>query len=517
MHMKKRTILKTSAMTLLMASAVLLGLNTNNVQASTNNHVMKTAVTKIAGKKNYKIYRHVSVNGATHVLTNTKYFKHAHLEAKESYKTKKGTYWLLIVNGRSVGWVHQNFFARSKMSLAKNVSLVYNEHYNFLTKDAINYVTDKTGTLINPNKVHISQKKIHSDEIGEHTVTYKYGKAKETLKITVRGNHNEGIANSDQEAKGDLPASQTWSGSSLGSSRNWNAEHGFSYETSKNDYQSSNGEMTLSTVLYQPRFLSLDYHMNDFISQVGTIPEGTSVKDGIAVTSLLASSKRLHGYLVSYDLNQISNLYDVQRLTSMPFNDFKNYSEAIKVSSYLKLGHGQALGQTDQYIYVLANNDKLKNSPKSEEIMQIRKSDMGLNKIWTIKAWNGESAFPRYFHNATFVDDNTMYGLFHNSSKHCYEYWKLEKQGDEWIPTEIGATNSDLITNSPVQGFTYDQIHDKFYVGFNDHLFKLNSDGTPVKDYAFDTKRELEGISADNGTLYAQLAKRNEWLTTPID
>ena len=235
MHIKKRTILKTSAITLLMASAVLLGLNTNNVQASTNNHVMKTAVTKIAGKKNYKMYRHVSVNGATHVLTNTKYFKHAHLEAKESYKTNKGTYWLLIVNGRSVGWVHQNFFARSKMSLAKNVSLVYNEHYNFLTKDAINYVTDKTGTLINPNKVHISQKKIHSDEIGEHIVTYKYGKAKETLKINVRGNHNEGIAKTDQEAKGDLPASQTWSGSSLGSSHNWNAEHEFSYETSRSE------------------------------------------------------------------------------------------------------------------------------------------------------------------------------------------------------------------------------------------------------------------------------------------
>ena len=53
--MKKRITLKTSATTLLMASAVLLGLNTSNVQASTNKHIMKTAVTKIAGKKNYKI------------------------------------------------------------------------------------------------------------------------------------------------------------------------------------------------------------------------------------------------------------------------------------------------------------------------------------------------------------------------------------------------------------------------------------------------------------------------------
>ena len=57
--MKKRITLKTSAMTLLMASAVLLGLNTSNVHASTNTHNMKTAVTKIAGKKNYTIYRHV--------------------------------------------------------------------------------------------------------------------------------------------------------------------------------------------------------------------------------------------------------------------------------------------------------------------------------------------------------------------------------------------------------------------------------------------------------------------------
>ena len=36
--------------------------------------------------------------------------------------------------------------------------------------------------------------------------------------------------------------------------------------------------------------------------------------------------------------------------------------------------------------------------------MQIRKSDMQINKIWTIRV-----AENRYIHNATFVGDNTMY------------------------------------------------------------------------------------------------------------
>ncbi|NRN72200.1 hypothetical protein IMAU80627_00734 [Lactobacillus helveticus] len=103
--------------------------------------------------------------------------------------------------------------------------------------------------------------------------------------------------------------------------------------------------------------------------------------------------------------------------------------------------------------------------------MQIRKSDMKINKIWTFRISDN-----RYIHNATFVGDDTMHALFHNGGHNCYEYWKLTRDGDTWNATEVGATEGRFISNSPVQGFAYGDGH--FFIGFNDNIFKVSESGS---------------------------------------
>ena len=112
------------------------------------------------------------------------------------------------------------------------------------------------------------------------------------------------------------------------------------------------------------------------------------------VTSLYSSDSDQHGHLALYNLGAIKSKYAAQNLTTMNWSTFKSYANNIKVSPYIKLGHGQSLGSSSNYIYVLANDNKYNNGPKSEEVMQIRKSDMQINKIWTIRV-----AENRYIHN----------------------------------------------------------------------------------------------------------------------
>lgn len=75
-----------------------------------------------------------------------------------------------------------------------------------------------------------------------------------------------------------------------------------------------------------------------------------------------------------------------------------------------------SLGSSSNYIYVLANDNNYSNGPRSEEVLQIRKSDMKINKIWTVRISDD-----RYVHNATFIGDNTMYALFHNGGYDNYK------------------------------------------------------------------------------------------------
>lgn len=469
----------------------------NSVQAKT----YSKAVTKIAGSGNYAIYRNVSSAGPSGKFTSTRYFKHGQIQSKESRNTRRGTFWNIYVDGRRVGWVNQNFFARNKISVAGSVSLVKNSDYSFNTIDAINYVTDSQGTAVNPARVRASQTSINSGTSGQTKVTYSFGKSKASTTVTVRSDDNEGQNKSVVAAQKGFSASSTWNGSSKSSSRNWNRAHGFRSETSANAFRASG--LTLRTRLFQPRFLSLGYGQNgDKMGQVGVIPEGITISGQQFTASLFTSSSDSYGHLVNYNLGAM-NRFAAQNLTSMSWAKFKKYAANIKVSPYIKLGHGQSLGSSSSYIYVLANNNSYTNGPASEEVLQIRRSDMKINKIWTIRI-----AASRYIHNATFVGDDTMYALFHNGGHNQYEYWKLTRNGDSWHAEQVGATEGQMVSNSPVQGFAYG--NGDFFIAFNDHIYRVKEDGTAVKHYKFNVRREIEGISANNGKLFVEFAQRAE-------
>ena len=461
----------------------------------------------------YRIYQNLTRKGPSRSLCLANTFKHGNVQASAVRKVRGNKYCYVWLDGHRGGWVNQRAFLRRKIAVVHQISLVKNSHYSFPTRDAINYATDGQGTAINPDRVNVSHSSVSSSRAGTTKVDYSYGKAKASVNVTVRSDTNEGITSAGASVKSGPKAVHTWNGGSKGSSRNWNQAHGYRSETSSNSY-SGNG-MTLRTRLFQPRFVSLGYgQAADAMGQVGVIPEGITVNDGIFTASMYTSSSDSRGHLVSYNLNAIKSKYAAQNLTTMGWSTFRSYANNIKVSPYIKLGHGQSLGSSSSYIYVLANNNKTANSTASEEIMQVRKSDMKINKIWTVKTWNGSSAYPRYFHNATFVGDNTMYALFHNGGRHQYEYWKLTRNGDTWTPEEIGATQSNFVTGSPVQGFAYDSNHNQFYIGFNDYIFRVAANGTYKGSHHFNTRREIEGLSVSGSTLYTELAQRAELMTT---
>lgn len=459
-------------------------------------HSYAKAVTKIAGPKTYLIYHRVCRKGPLANFTSTKYFKHAQLQARTYVKTRKGRYWKIIVDGRPVGWVNQHFFRRNQISVAKRITLVANNSYAFPTRDAINYATNATGTAINPAQVRVSIPYVKTKAT---EVDYHSGKAKARAYVNVIPGQD---AVSKIVPKNGFPTVKSWAGSSKGHSRNWDPAHDFGTET-RGDHFNSKG-FVLRTRLFQPRFLSLPYGGSaDAMGQVGVVPEGITVNHGIFICSLFNSSNEEHGHLVSYNLHAIKSKIAAQNLTTMSWPSFKFYAHHIKVSPYLKLGHGQALGSSKHYVYVMANDHLYGNGPRSEEIFQIDKDNLKINQIWTFRI-----SPDRYIHNATFVGDHTMYALFHDGAKSHYEYWRLTLEDNRWQAQEVGATQGNFVTNSPVQGFTYYKEH--FWVGFNDNLFEVAQDGTAEKHYHFKTRRELEGLSATQGRLYAELAKRTE-------
>lgn len=489
----------------LAAIGLFVGGNNSPVCVCAKNY--RKAVTKIAGDDNYAVYHHASKKGPSGKFTSTKYFKHAQIQSKKSVSTKKGTFWKIIVDGRPVGWVNQNYFAKNKISVVNKVSLVQNDSFSFNTRDAINYVTDSTGTAVDAKKVNVSQVNISSATPGQTTVEYSYGNANANVDVTVRSDKNEGVTRTTKKPMPGPNEVTTWKGSSKSTSRNWNAAHNFTFETRPNTFK-ANG-LILKTKFFQPRFVSLDYgKAADKMGQVGVIPEGITVRGSSFTVAVFNSSSDQYGHLVSYDLDHL-NKYAAQNLPGLKWSKFKQYAAHIKVSPYIKLGHGQAIGSSANYIYVIANDNLSKNSSASEEIYQIRKSDMMVNQIWSFKIRNGSS--PRYIHNATFPDDNTMYCLFHNGRNNCYEYWKVTRDGDTWTPEEVGATKGNFVSNqSPVQGFTYDQKHDQFYIGFNDYIFKVAKDGTYKKTHRFNVRREIEGLSISGNKIYVEFAQRGE-------
>ncbi len=574
----------------MMTSAALMAGLASQVQASSKDYSKSTKtdlVTKIIGSKSYQVYSSLKLEEVTKKVktktkekkkvavkkkskkgktkykwvTKTAYknvkkkewkfgkkltassdFRYAHVQSK-SYKVKDGKrYYYIYVDGRPVGYVNEKAFALSKANVVSQVSLVNNpsDSVGFNAEDAINYVTDQHGSLVDNDSVEISCKSaklnisdtgyVSSRKTGTAVLTFKYGKAKATSKLTVRGDAKEGISSADvTPVKTDLPEIKTWSasdGASLSSSSTVTSEDAVSssHKYWATDMSGNAKGADIETVFYHPAVLSAPGSSN-LEAKVSSAVQGIDFYDNDLVTSNLdlgqADNREARGHMVYYNMRGVKK-YNWQLIPSkmLSFNTWLSYIKNIKVSPYMKLGHGQSVGSTKKYVYVLANWNRSNNWSNSQELIRVKKSTMEIDKIWTFKVWNGSAKYPRIFLNADVIDDNTLIALFHNASKHRYEYWKISRSGDSFKAKEVGATGSDLISNSAeVQGFVWDSAYDVYYIAFNDYLFKIGAGldggteaGKLLNYYKFDTGREFEGLGSYKGELYVNLNHPTETL-----
>lgn len=574
----------------MMTSAALMAGLASQVQASSKDYSKSTKtdlVTKIIGSKSYQVYSSLKLEEVTKKVktktkekkkvavkkkskkgktkykwvTKTAYknvkkkewkfgkkltassdFRYAHVQSK-SYKVKDGKrYYYIYVDGRPVGYVNEKAFALSKANVVSQVSLVNNpsDSVGFNAEDAINYVTDQHGSLVDNDSVEISCKSaklnisdtgyVSSRKAGTAVLIFKYGKAKATSKLTVRGDAKEGISSADvTPVKTDLPEIKTWSasdGASLSSSSTVTSEDevSSSHKYWATDMSGNTKGADIETIFYHPAVLSAPGSSN-LEAKVSSAVQGIDFYDNDLVTSNLdlgqADNREARGHMVYYNMRGVKK-YNWQLIPSkmLSFNTWLSYIKNIKVSPYMKLGHGQSVGSTKKYVYVLANWNRSNNWSNSQELIRVKKSTMEIDKIWTFKVWNGSAKYPRIFLNADVIDDNTLTALFHNASKHRYEYWKISRSGDSFKAKEVGATGSDLISNSAeVQGFVWDSAYDVYYIAFNDYLFKIGAGldggteaGKLLNYYKFDTGREFEGLGSYKGELYVNLNHPTETL-----
>lgn len=476
-------------------------------------HITFKAVVKRAGSKNYNIYASISKTGDLgKKIGDAINYSNNHLESTEVYQGTKYRYWLLYVDGVKTGWVNERFFACNKIEVPKVVSLVKNPDTSFYTRNAISYATDEYGNVVGNWNVDVSTQNVDTTKAGTKKVTYNVGKnAKATVTFKVRKSDKEGIAEANAIVMPGTSDLKSWR-NHYGHSANYVDYTTYAPETDVHIYN-TNG-LTFNTKYYQPLYLNQEPESDTpQINAVGHIPEGMVMSDGWLYTSLLAHSNSTSGHIVAYNLNELTDPYASQSLSDMSTKTFTNYVKNMKVSPYIYTGHGQGMGASEKYVYVVANEHKRYDPADSETLLQINKSDLTINKIWTFKAWVGDSSNPRYFHNAVVVDDNTMYALYHNTKNKTYEYWMFNRTGSNWYPTEIGATAGSFVDgDAPVQGFAYDSKHQNFYIAFNDLIVKVGRDGTYKEAYTFDTGREIEGISVYNNRLYVNLAQRPELL-----
>lgn len=487
--------------------------STTTVDKSFERHITFKAVVKRAGSKNYNIYASISKTGKLgKKIGNAINYANNHLESTEVYQGKKYRYWLLYVDGVRTGWVNEHFFARNKIEVPKVVSLVKNPDTSFYTRNAISYATDEYGNVVGNWNVNVSTQNVDTTKAGTKKVTYTVGtKAKATITFKIRKSNKEGITEANATVMPGTSSLKSWR-KHYGHSANYVDYTTYAPETDVHIYN-TNG-LTFNTKYYQPLYLNQEPDLDTpQVNAVGHIPEGIVMSDGWLYTSLLAHSNSTSGHIVAYNLNELTDPYASQSLSDLTTKSFTNYVKNMKVSPYIYTGHGQGMGASEKYIYIVANEHGRYNPADSETLLQINKSDLTINKIWTFKAWVGDSSNPRYFHNAVIVDDNTMYALYHNTKDKTYEYWMFKRTGSNWYPTEIGATAGSFVDgDAPVQGFAYDSKHKNFYIAFNDLIVKVGRDGTYKEAYTFDTGREIEGISISNNRLYVNLAQRPELL-----
>lgn len=485
-------------------------------KASTQTSTSYDLMVKVGSGKSYPVYKKIAKGKPVgKKIADASNYQYAHIQSDQSIKTSNATYWRIYVNGRKVGYVNQNWFTRNTIAVPKTVTLVRNSHSVFDPSDAISYVTNYMGTVIDNQDVTISEDGIDCSEPGTYHVKYSYGSAKATVKVTVRKSTKEGVADADSvTAKPFSGNLKSWK-KYYGSSANYVTKTDFAPDKSKHTYNSEGSRLTFRTRFFQPVLLSVarDIDDDDLINRVGHIPEGITMSNGWLYTSLLSKTNVANGHIVGYNLNHLTNAFNGQYLLDMSHKKFNSYVKNIKVSPYIPVGHGQAMGSTKKYIYVINNDNKTSyKSNASEELIQIRKSDMCINKIWTFKCWNGNDSEGRYFKNGVIVDDHKMYTTTYNKDKHQTEYWEFNRKGDNWYPIMLGATKTGIVSNTYTQGFAYDLKNDNFYLAFNDVIAKIAKDGDVKDTYQFHTGREIEGIAVENNRLYTNLAQRAELL-----
>ncbi|MCD5450969.1 SH3-like domain-containing protein [Lactobacillus delbrueckii] len=147
------------------------------------------------GTKNMGIYAKVTKKGASKKVTTTKYFKYSKIQSTASKKTKKGTYAYIYANGRPLGWVSEKWFVRNKISAAKQIYLVEDDN-RFNYKDAISYVTDAHGTMVDPANGAVKA------SLSGNKLTFTYGKAKTTVELVKTANPNRNLKPAVSAKKG---------------------------------------------------------------------------------------------------------------------------------------------------------------------------------------------------------------------------------------------------------------------------------------------------------------------------
>lgn len=451
-----------------------------------------------------RIYQRLTHRGPSGSLCKAQTFKRSNVQASAVRKVRGKKYCYVWIDGHQAGWISQEAFLKRKIAVVPQISLVKNAHYSFPTRDAINYAVDAAGNVVDPSKVKVSRAEISSGKSGSYRVTYSYGKARAHTIVYVRSNAKEGIASANKTPQTGKSA-RSWF-KHYKTSGNW----GRSFAPETKPHVLKSGHFKLKTCFYQPATLC---QSDSVTGTVGPVPEGLTVSNGSMYATMYHSPHDTRAHIVSYKFNQVPNRYIMQKLPWLPWSQFLRLASHVKISPYIKLGHGQAIGSTRKYIYVIANNHLLRKSSQSEEIMQISKNNLQIKQIWTFKVWNHSARTGRYFHNATFVNDYQFIAVYHDATDHRFEYWEVTRQGNSWYPKEIGATRGDFMRNdSPVQGIAYDKHKKQIYLAFNDYLFKLKRSGRVLASGHFHTGREFEGISVNGRHLYAELAQRPELL-----
>lgn len=463
---------------------------------------------KILSNRRFGLYQKLGKHGPLICKGSSRQFRFGAVEAKTERTVHGQHYWYILVDGHRAGWVNQRSFSRNHISLAHRVSLVNNPYYAFPSRDAINYVTDRTGTVVDNRRVKVWPQSIYCGRAGCYQVTYTYGKKCAHLIVTVRPNLQEGITKAScvpQTGKTE----RTWK-KHFRSSGNW----GHSFAPEKRGHILHSGIFDLRTDFYQAATLSRGRQL---LVAVGPTPEGLAISRGMAYFSMFEHPYEEYGRIVGYRMDKVPNKYILQKLPWLKWHVFKRIADHIKVSPLLKLGHGQAFSATKRFLYVIANDHLLRRNARSEEIMQIDKRDLRIRQIWTFKIWDKDSSHARYVHNAIFVNNHEFYAEYHDNSQKRFEYWCVRRRGTSWLPQEIGATKGNFMSNdSPVQGFAYDRRHHQFYLAFNDYLFQIAYHGRVLSWGHFHTGREFEGIAVNGRHFYAELAQRPELLLQPL-